>query len=250
MAFMASTSAADLSDRQRAALDTLVRDLRTIFGSRLHALVAYGLGTVVNAGESHVRTLGLVERVTFDDLARAVPLAADWHRRGLAVPLLLSKHEFARTLDVFPLEYGNIIASHVVILGDNPFAGTRVAEVDRRRGCEQQAKSHLIHLREGFLETEGDHRSVAQLIASSAPPFLALLTNLARLASGDRLEPEFDRDELAATIERTVGVPASLVVDVLSARADMSTVADPTALLARYIDASERIWLYVDGWRG
>jgi hypothetical protein len=30
----------------------------------------------------------------------------------------------------------------------------------------------------------------------------------------------------------------------------MSTIADPTALLARYIDASERIWRYVDGWRG
>ena len=112
----------------------------------------------LNAGESYVRTLGLVERVTFDDLARAVPLAAEWHRRGLAVPLLLSRHEFERTLDVFPLEYGNIIASHVVIVGDDPFAGTRVAEADRRRGCEQQAKSHLIHLREGFLETEGEPR--------------------------------------------------------------------------------------------
>ncbi len=204
-----------------------------------------------------MRTLGLVDRVTFEDLARAVPFAAEWHRRGLGVPLLLSTHEFARTLDVFPLEYGNIIASHVVIVGDNPFAGTRVAEADRRRACEQQAKSHLIHLREGFLETEGEPRHLAQLIASSAPSFRALLTNLARLEGGDRLEPEsdpqllhrLDRDELAAAIDRRVGIPASLIVEVLSARADMSTVADPTALLARYIDASERIWRYVDGWR-
>jgi hypothetical protein len=248
MAFMASASAADLTDRERAALDALVRDLRTIFGSRLHSLVVYGLGAF-NAGESYVRTLGLVERVTFDDLARAVPLAADWQRRGLAVPLLLSRHEFVRTLDVFPLEYGHIIANHVVIVGDNPFAETRVTEADRRRGCEQQAKSHLIHLREGFLETEGDQRHVAQLIASSAPAFRALLTNLARLESGDRFEPELDTNALAATIERTIGVPAPLVVEVLSSRADMGTVADPTALLARYIDASERIWRYVDGWR-
>jgi hypothetical protein len=249
MAFMAPASAAGLTDHQRAALDTLVRDLGTIFGSRLHSLVVYGLGD-----ETHVRTLGLVERVTFDDLARAVPLAAEWHRRGLSVPLLLSAHEFARTLDVFPLEYGNIIANHVVIVGDNPFAGARVAEADRRRACEQQAKSHLIHLREGFLETEGEPRRLVQLIASSAPSFRALLTNIGRLEGGGRLEPEsgpslLDRDELAAAIERSVGIPASLIVEVLSARADMSTVADPTALLARYIDASERIWRYVDGWR-
>ncbi len=51
MAFMASASAAGLTDQQRAALDTLVRDLRTIFGSRLHSLVVYGLGTL--DGDEH-----------------------------------------------------------------------------------------------------------------------------------------------------------------------------------------------------
>ena len=97
--------------------------------------------------------------------------------------------------------------------------------------------------------------SVARLIASSAPAFRTLLTNLVRLDGGGRLEPNSDatRDRgteaLAATIERTIGVPAPLIVEVLSAPSGMSTMADPTALFARYIDASERIWRYVDGWR-
>jgi len=164
---MSSPSAADLPRERRAALEALVGDLRAIFGSRLHSLVAYGLAGLEGEG-AYVRTLALVERVTFDDLARALPLTAGWQQRGLAVPLLLSRHEFERTLDVFPLEYGNLIASHIVIAGDDPFAGVRVADVDRRRGCEQQAKSHLIHLREGFLETQGDPRKVVRLIASSA----------------------------------------------------------------------------------
>jgi hypothetical protein len=37
---------------------------------------------------------------------------------------------------------------------------------------------------------------------------------------------------------------------VLSSRNGMGSVADPSGLLERYIDASERIWRYVDGWRG
>lgn len=248
MAFMASAAGGALTDRQRATFDVLVGDLRRLFGSRLHALVAYGLGTF-NADENYLRTLVLVERVMFDDLARAAPLAAAWHRRGLAVPLLLSPHEFARTLDVFPLEYGSIIANHVVIVGDDPFANARVADADRRRGCEQQAKSHLIHLREGFLETQGEPREVVRLIGSSVPAFRTLLMNLARLEDGDRSESELDTDALAVTIERMLGAPAPLTVEVLSAPAGLSTMADPTALLARYIDASERIWRYVDGWR-
>jgi len=253
MAFMASASAGDLTDRQRAALQTLVSDLRTIVGSRLHALVAYGFG--LDPAADHVRTLGLLERVTFDDLARAAPFAAEWQRRGLAVPLLLSRHEFERTLDVFPLEYGNIIANHVVIVGDNPFADTRVADADRRRGCEQQAKSHLIHLREGFLEAQGDSRNVARLIASSAPAFRTLLTNLAQLDGGGRLDANSESrgnpgtEALASAIERTIGVPASLVVEVLASSSGLGAVADPTALLSRYIESSERIWRFVDGWR-
>ena len=247
MALMASSPEQALTDRQRAALDTLLRDLRTIFGARLHALVAYGLVST-NLDGSYLRTLGLVERVTFEDLARAVPLAAEWLRRGLAVPLLLSRHEFERTLDVFPLEYGNLIASHVVIAGDDPFATVRVADADRRRGCELQAKSHLIHLREGFLETQGDPKHVVRLIASSAPAFRTLLTNLARLEIGDQSDRGLDSNALA-TIEQSIGVPAPLIAEIL-ASTGMSTIADPTALLARYIDASERIWRYVDGWRG
>jgi len=248
MALMASPSAVNLTDRQRADLEALVSDLRTIFGARLHSVVAYGLAGL----PGDARTLALTERVTFEDLARAVPLTATWQRRGLAVPLILSRHEFERSLDVFPLEYGNLIASHVVIAGEDPFAGVRVADADRRRGCEQQAKSHLIHLREGFLETQGDPSNVVRLIASSAPAFRTLLFNLTQLSS-PQLEHggavETDARALAARIERTVGIPAPLIVEVLSAPSGMGTMADPTALLARYVDASERIWRYVDGWR-
>ena len=222
-----------------------------IFGSRLQSLVAYGLATLDarEGDDGYVRTLGLVERVTFDDLARAVPLVATWQRAGLAVPLLLARHEFERTLDVFPLEYGSIIADHVVIVGDQPFANTQVAEADRRRGCEQQAKSHLVHLREGFLETQGDPRNVARLISSSAAAFRTLLTNLARLDDASRREPAIDPDTLASFVSRAIGIPAPLVREVLAAQSGIGTMADPTALLARYIDASERIWRYVDGWR-
>jgi hypothetical protein len=243
---MASAPLAPLSTQQRANLEALADDLGRIFGARLQSLVAYRL-TAAPAADGLVRTLALLDQLTFDDLHKCVPLASGWHRRGLAVPLLLTHHEFFRTLDVFPLEYGHIIASHVVIAGSNPFEGADVADADRRRACEHQAKSHLIHLREGFLETEGDASEVAQLIAASVPSFRALLTNIANLEGvGTADVPD---EQLGGIAERTIGIQASLVAEVLEAPVAMGTVADPTALLARYIDGSERIWRFVDGWR-
>jgi hypothetical protein len=171
-------------------------------------------------------------------------------KRGLAVPLILTQHEFSRTLDVFPLEYGDIIASHVVVAGNDPFGGVEVADADRRRACELTAKSHVIHLREAFLETEGDPRRLARLIADSAFSFQAVLTNIVRLERGADLPAGPLHDEaLAAEAERIIGVPGALVKEVLSSVRGLSTIADPSHLLARYIEASEQVWRFVDAWK-
>jgi hypothetical protein len=247
MAFMASASAPALTADQKTALDLLVSDLRNVFGTRLLSLVAYGLGRMT-IGDPGLHSMALVERVDVEDLAACVPLVDGWQRHGLAVPLVLTTHEFHRTLDVFPLEYGDIIAHHELIVGADPFQGAYVEDADRRRACEFHAKSHLIHLREGFLERGADDRSLAQLIARSAPAFATLLRNIAIL-DGKRqsIADSTDSVELAAEAQRLIGVPAGLVAEVLATAT--STIVDPRALLARYISASKQIWAYVDEWR-
>jgi hypothetical protein len=209
-------------------LRLVAADLQRIFGARLHSLVAYG-------PEDHpdgIHTLALVDRLDFQDLTACAPRTSDWQRAGAAVPLLLSREEFQRTLDVFPLEYGGIIASHQLITGENVLAGIRVAEADLRRGCELQAKSHLIHLREGYVETGGDPARVARLIAASAPALGALMENLRQLDS-----------EAAAR----AGLTPELVREVASAGA--TYIADPSPLLARYLSNVERLWQEVDRWK-
>ena len=249
MALMASSPAVALSPRQRAALDALVDDLERLFGARLGSVLAYGLERGDN-DDDLLNALALVEAITFDDLSRMVPLAPAWRKAGLAIPLVLTKHEFIRTLDVFPLEYGNIIASHIVVAGENPFAGVHVADADRRRGCELEAKSHVIHLREGFLDTRGDARTIAGLIAASAPAFRTVLANIVRLERGPSVpQHALDDDSLARLAEETIGIPAGVVRDVLTSGRTATAAADPSALLARYIEASERVWRFVDGWK-
>jgi hypothetical protein len=220
-------------------LEGLAADLRRVFGERLRSVVAYGIAE--RRDDDPLSALALVDRLTFEDLAACAPLARDWRRHGLNVPLLLEREEFLRTLDVFPLEYGDIIARHLVIAGEPPFGDAAVADADIRRAIELGAKSHLIHLREGFVETGGDPQSVARLIAASAGPFRTILVNIARLAGETG-------DDLPASAERLIGIPAALVREVLAA-GSRSTIADPTELLARYIAAAERIWEFVDQWR-
>jgi hypothetical protein len=237
------------SAAERRAVDRLARDLEHVFKERLEALVAYH----GHQGDGSVHSCAVVAGLDFRDLTACLPMTEGWRRRGLAVPLLLSSAELRRTVDIFPLEYASIVADHEVVRGRDPFAGIAIPAEDVRRACEALAKSHLIHLREAFLESHGETTRIAHLIAASAAPLRALLTHIARLPDDDRapLDAQTPGDEsLAALAELRMGVPAPLVREVLASSADgHSTIADPSHLLARYIDASRRIWEYVDRWR-
>ncbi len=211
-----------------AALKAVSADLQRICGSRLQSLVTYGDADDPDG----VHTLALVERVDFQDLTACAPRTPDWRRAGAAVPVLLSREEFLRTLDVFPVEYGGIIANHQLLSGENILGGLQVSETDLRRGCELQTKSHLIHLREGYVETGGAPALVSRLIAASAPALSSLLANLRQLDSG---------------AAGRAGLTDALVREIASA--DANHIADPSPLLARYLTAVERLWQEVDRWK-
>ena len=164
--------------RNRDAVEYLDRELRAIFERRLHAFVVYGQA---HAGDAPVTTLAVVDAVSEADLRRCADRVLAWRGRGLATPLFLDADEFARSLDAFPFEFGAILADHEVISGRNPFEGLSVDPADLRRACEVQARSHLLHLREGYLEAAGRSDQLAELIVSSAAPLAALLAHLQRL---------------------------------------------------------------------
>jgi hypothetical protein len=235
----------DFSAAQQRALDALARDLDHIFGARLQSLVAYP----GNQADGSVHSCAIVEGLGFRDLVSCLPQTESWHRRGTAVPLMLASGELERTVDIFPLEYSSILADYLVVRGADPFQGISIPAEDVRRATEGQAKSHLIHLREAFLESHGETTRIGRLIASSAAPLRALLTNIARLNDDEPTETLTDQ-ALATMAETRMGISATLIREILaSSSGGHSTIADPSALLALYVEAAQRIWAYVDGWR-
>jgi hypothetical protein len=165
------------------AVRVLERELGEIFGGRLRSLVVYAPAI----SGTPTPTLAIVDGLSADDLRACAARAGAWHDRELATPLVLESGEFARSLDAFPLEFGAILADHAVVTGANPFDGCRVDPADLRRACEVQARSHLLHLREGFIETQGRGDAIAALIMRSAAPLAALIDSVHRL-NGARLD--------------------------------------------------------------
>src|SRR5471030_165543 len=169
----------------------LERELGEIFGKRLQSLVIYGQRAhhAHAAHDTHghgaappTHTMAVVESMTPNDLRACAGRVVAWHDAGLATPLLFAGHEFEQSLYAFPLEFGAILADHTIVAGADPFASLAIDPADVRRACEVQARSHLLHLREGFLETRGRSDALAVLIVRSVPAFAGLMGSLARLA--------------------------------------------------------------------
>ena len=237
------------------AVRILERALQVIFGGRLKSLSAYGLRTHVSAatGDGHghgghagpIHTLAVVDSLTVADLRACAAQTDSWHEAGLATPLLIGVGEFERSLDAFPLEFGAILADHLVAFGEGPFDKVSVDRVDIRRACEVQARSHLIHLREGFLETRGNAGGLAMLIVHSAAAFAALVASIVRLDG----HAGNDRKLSGRHVENTLNLPAGAITDVtaLVGVAEISS-DEATRIFPSYFDAAQRLVSYADSW--
>jgi len=154
------------------SIDTLAAQLQDIFGDRLKMVAAFG---------DSANSCAVVESVTIADLDRCAAHASKWNKAGLDVPLLIVERDLRRALDAFPLELTEIIATRRVLAGVDLFAEVLVPKQELRRACEVQARGHVLHLREGYIESGGDNKAIAKLVAAATPTFRGLVKNVARL---------------------------------------------------------------------
>jgi hypothetical protein len=219
----------------------LLHDLQGTFGPRLNAFVAYG-----HDGTTPLPSLAIVDSLTVDDLSACARRARHWDAADVATPLLLTRNEFARSLDAFPIEYGEILDTYRLLFGADPFAGLAIRADDLRHALEVQAKSHLLHLRENFIEVGERTSGVARLVADSAPAFATLIRRLARL-DGDRAMTNVELGQYAAA---RIGLNPRVVGDVFALAASGNAAGvDPTRLFPEYLAAVEQLARFVDAWR-
>jgi hypothetical protein len=228
--------------------ERLADDLAGIFGARLRAVLVFGTHARPHprAVKAPVQTLALVDSLTYADLAAGAERATAWQGRGLDMPLLLPVNEFRQSLDAFPQEYGDIIAHHILVRGDDPFVGLAVGAEDLRRACEVNVRSHAIHLREGFLLAGHQPQAIADLIVDSSGPFASLIQTVALVTGAPRQTPP---DALASHVGRAAGLDAELLARLL--RIEEDRALDPSAavqLYPPYLDVVHGLVQAIDAW--
>ncbi len=122
---------------------------------------------------------------------------------------------------------------------------TSIDTEDLRRACEIQARGHLIHLRQGWIQAGGHQSHLIDVIVRSAAPFRALLSNVARLHDA----PHATETDLAGFAQAVIGMPPDVVARILDLDVHPEHGRKAVCACRRYLAAAEQLWNFVDSWR-
>ncbi len=162
--------------------EILTDEFKKICGDNLCSVVLYG-SSVAGDGvkTSDYNVLAVMNRVEADDLPALTGLCSRWNKAGNPAPLLFAREALLRSADVFPVEFSDIMQTHKVLYGGNPFEGMKIEPANLRLELEHELKSKLILLRGRFLTANGSAKEIDNLMVSSISAFLTLFKAVVRL---------------------------------------------------------------------
>ena len=171
----------------------LVADLEALLGPDLLGVCLYGSAASghYRPGRSDINLLILVADQSPHRPSELIPFCAKWAPARVATPLVVNPSYLRGSLDVFPVEFLIMAASHRVLCGQDPLAGVAVKPGNLRLQLEREFKAKLMALRTRLLASRGRAAALSELARQAAPAFMALFQAYLHLLEGNfPLEPE------------------------------------------------------------
>ena len=169
-------------DDTQKLLQTYVKAVKGAFGESLEGLLLYGSAVRGEflPGRSNLNILLLVSSYDSAVLKRYSALHRRWGKEQIMVPLFLTEEELHMSAAVFPLEFLEIQEQHRVLGGRDPFIGFHVKTDRLREAVVQGLTSHVIRLRQRYVEGGGSDDATTMLLSLSIASTLPLLRGIQR----------------------------------------------------------------------
>jgi hypothetical protein len=216
-------------------------DLVRAAGKNLAGLILYG-GLArgrYRPGKSDVNIVLLLHEASAPALAAVAPvLQAAWRAAGV-VPLILTPTEVPHTVELFPTKFLDIQRHHLVLLGEDAFAGLEISRQHVRRHVRQELRNLLLRLRRRYVAAGSDRAALTRLVAGTVRPFALELSTLLWLA--DQKAPA--EDHSAAIFEASAaafGFDPQPLARLAALRHNPQPADDLPALYAALLDAVAR----------
>jgi len=191
---------------------------------------------------SDVNLLLILDQVDPARLRALGPAFSEWEAAGQPPPIILSKVDWERSADAFPLEIADMALAYRVLRGDNPLASIAVDRADLRRALERELRGKMLRLRQAYATFTGKGDRLAELAQGSAGVIQFLFRMLVSVAGE---APPGDAQQAAASAGRLAGFDPAATQAVFAHRGDPNWRCSDEVFVG-YLHAVEAAARFVD----
>ncbi len=148
-------------------------------------LSAYITGSALTHGfdpkHSHVNLLVVARALDPDVLDRIAAAAPESRKLPRIDPLYMTHEQVKASLDVFPIEWLDVIERHLLLEGEDVLEGLDVPRTYLRLQCEHELRAKHLRLRHEYLASARKPERLAEVLARMTSGFHTLFRTLLRL---------------------------------------------------------------------
>jgi predicted nucleotidyltransferase len=168
-------------------------------------------------GRSDINLMLVLEQLTAPVLRSLSRAFTAWRKATREPPLILSRAEWDRASDAFPIEITDMRLSYQVLRGSDPLAGVQVDLADLRKALEREFRGKLLRLRQGYATYAPEPGALGSLGLQSAATVLVLLRGVLTVVG--KPVPT-DATELAGAAAALIGFEPEHLLHVVRHRSD------------------------------
>jgi predicted nucleotidyltransferase len=193
-------------------------------------------------GRSDLNLMLIVERADPAALRSLHDAFAAWRHASRTPPILISRDEWSRAADAFPIELCDMKTAYRILRGPDLLASAALDVRDLRRALEHELRGKLLRFRQAYVAHASDPAALGRLAADSAATVVLLLR--CTLMAAGRPVPSATR-EVTADAASLVGFPAAPVAAAVGLRSERKPRLSAADFEA-YLDAVSRTARFVD----
>ena len=217
------------------------------YQDNIHSIAITGsaLTTDFDPEKSDVNSIFVLHKMDLKFLETLAHLGKKFRKKNVAAPLIMTPAYINNSLDVFPLEFLNIKLLHHILYGEDLFMGLEIKLSDLRLQCERELKVRLIGLRQGYIATLGDRKTLMEMFFSSISGYMPLFKAVIFLL-GQKPPPE--NETILAILEEASGIDTTVFRNVLKLKKQTQTLSieQINTLFAGYYGATEKLGDFID----
>ena len=166
-------------------LSAFINSVKDILQDNLTSAVLYGSksGELDSGTKSDYNVLLIIKDFDYARLEKLdKKVLGKWIKAGNPVPLIITEQELAKSTDVFPAEFLDIVASHKLLYGKDMLQNIVISDANLRHECEYELRSKLLKLRRQWLIYSKDEKMLKGILIGSISSFLSIFRHVVKLA--------------------------------------------------------------------